>query len=138
MSLYALSCCWLVRILPYLSRLLTVVLNLTFVFFFLNDPAPPEISTLSLHDALPICEIRRLQADRPERGPLRPGPAVPRGLRPRAQCRRAPTADSERERGPAAERRPHRTCPHRDRKSTRLNSSHGYISYAVFCLKKKK
>src|SRR2546429_6448697 len=29
-------------------------------------------------------------------------------------------------------------CPIRDRKSTRLNSSHGYISYAVFCLKKKK
>src|SRR5712675_2314646 len=29
-------------------------------------------------------------------------------------------------------------CPRRDRKSTRLNSSHGYISYAVFCLKKKK
>src|SRR3989449_8378340 len=32
----------------------------------------------------------------------------------------------------------HRTCNHEDRKSTRLNSSHGYISYAVFCLKKKK
>src|SRR2546422_2640429 len=31
----------------------------------------------------------------------------------------------------------HRGRP-RDRKSTRLNSSHGYISYAVFCLKKKK
>src|SRR2546429_7079899 len=30
-----------------------------------------------------------------------------------------------------------RAC-HQDRKSTRLNSSHGYISYAVFCLKKKK
>src|SRR5687768_17833340 len=29
-------------------------------------------------------------------------------------------------------------CPGADRKSTRLNSSHGYISYAVFCLKKKK
>src|SRR2546422_6995664 len=29
-------------------------------------------------------------------------------------------------------------CAHLDRKSTRLNSSHGYISYAVFCLKKKK
>src|SRR5205809_2599707 len=29
-------------------------------------------------------------------------------------------------------------CARRDRKSTRLNSSHGYISYAVFCLKKKK
>src|SRR2546422_5812588 len=32
----------------------------------------------------------------------------------------------------------HRIPPERDRKSTRLNSSHGYISYAVFCLKKKK
>src|SRR2546422_8079328 len=32
----------------------------------------------------------------------------------------------------------HRTVGKRDRKSTRLNSSHGYISYAVFCLKKKK
>src|SRR6266436_9443753 len=31
-----------------------------------------------------------------------------------------------------------RSPPHQDRKSTRLNSSHGYISYAVFCLKKKK
>src|SRR2546422_4227994 len=33
---------------------------------------------------------------------------------------------------------PRRRRPRRDRKSTRLNSSHGYISYAVFCLKKKK
>src|SRR2546422_1123341 len=33
---------------------------------------------------------------------------------------------------------PHRGVRHQDRKSTRLNSSHGYISYAVFCLKKKK
>src|SRR2546430_13153222 len=32
----------------------------------------------------------------------------------------------------------HRRWPHRDRKSTRLNSSHSQISYAVFCLKKKK
>src|SRR2546422_7592894 len=31
-----------------------------------------------------------------------------------------------------------RNAPNPDRKSTRLNSSHGYISYAVFCLKKKK
>src|SRR2546422_8539565 len=36
-----------------------------------------------------------------------------------------------------AQQRPYRGLP-RDRKSTRLNSSHGYISYAVFCLKKKK
>src|SRR2546429_6435066 len=33
---------------------------------------------------------------------------------------------------------PRNTPAQRDRKSTRLNSSHGYISYAVFCLKKKK
>src|SRR6266550_8366084 len=39
-------------------------------------------------------------------------------------------------RAPRARRR--RSAPPRDRKSTRLNSSHGYISYAVFCLKKKK
>src|SRR2546422_5549202 len=36
------------------------------------------------------------------------------------------------------ERVPHHDGPETDRKSTRLNSSHGYISYAVFCLKKKK
>src|SRR2546429_7249167 len=33
---------------------------------------------------------------------------------------------------------PHSRSPQRDRKSTRLNSSHRYISYAVFCFKKKK
>src|SRR2546422_6278231 len=42
----------------------------------------------------------------------------------RAACRRIP-------------RRIERDSNHEDRKSTRLNSSHGYISYAVFCLKKK-
>src|SRR2546429_4948885 len=36
------------------------------------------------------------------------------------------------------EQRPHSGGARGDRKSTRLNSSHGYISYAVFCLKKKK
>src|SRR5205809_2274993 len=40
--------------------------------------------------------------------------------------------------GFGAERRPERLVHREDRKSTRLNSSHGYISYAVFCLKKKK
>src|SRR2546429_3577174 len=45
-----------------------------------------------------------------------------------------------RERFPAVDRFRDRQTGHvdRDRKSTRLNSSHGYISYAVFCLKKKK
>src|SRR6266498_4782989 len=78
-------------------------------FFFFNDTATTEIYTLSLHDALPIS---------PARGT--PRPAGPAG-RP---ARRRPAA-----RGAA---RP------RDRKSTRLNSSHVRISYAVFCLKKKK
>src|SRR5438445_3259242 len=85
-------------------------------------PATTEIYTLSLHDALPILA------------------AVALGLRRRAelaQCHRM------------AGRRPGRDQRHRivfgperrrrsDRKSTRLNSSHANISYAVFCLKKKK
>src|SRR2546429_3471916 len=41
-------------------------------------------------------------------------------------------------RPPRPEGRSQRAAKRRDRKSTRLNSSHGYISYAVFCLKKKK
>src|SRR2546429_9314045 len=41
-------------------------------------------------------------------------------------------------RGPEAARQPRHVNDQLDRKSTRLNSSHGYISYAVFCLKKKK
>src|SRR2546422_8251972 len=52
-------------------------------------------------------------------------------------------ARSLRGRAPPRRRPSHRSAPlgrpgARDRKSTRLNSSHGYISYAVFCLKKKK
>src|SRR6266542_4024880 len=76
------------------------------VVFFCNDTATTEIYTLSLHDALPICEpaAERVQREL-RRGLLRVLLRAPR---------------------PA------------DRKSTRLNSSHGSISYAVFCLKKKK
>src|SRR6476620_11862309 len=78
-------------------------------FFFFNDTATTEIYTLSLHDALPIC-----------RAPSRPGTASPVATRARVRpCH------------PPGERSP-------DRKSTRLNSSHANISYAVFCLKKKK
>src|SRR2546429_2885400 len=56
----------------------------------------------------------------------------------------APATSGSRDRGRAreVERTPYalhaRKCRGTDRKSTRLNSSHGYISYAVFCLKKKK
>src|SRR3712207_7392082 len=83
------------------------------VFFFFNDTATTEIYTLSLHDALPISA-----RDRRDR---RAGPAAVGQLRPhRRRGVRAPAA---------------RDLP--DRKSTRLNSSHANISYAVFCLKKK-
>src|SRR6266480_7129720 len=79
-----------------------------YFFFFFNDTATTEIYTLSLHDALPI---------------------------PRARSRSPPrvsfvyTIRSSSSFGSGVPR---------DRKSTRLNSSHMSISYAVFCLKKKK
>src|SRR2546422_6236727 len=85
-------------------------------FFFFNDTATTEIYTLSLHDALPICRGLHRRARRSVRGH---GDAVRRGRR----------ADRAR---PGV-----RVTRGQDRKSTRLNSSHGYISYAVFCLKKK-
>src|SRR5205809_3235275 len=83
-----------------------------FFFFFFNPTAPSEIYTLSLHDALPIFDGTRC--------PSRTTPADTRRT-----CNRASTPRSS------------HGCTS-DRKSTRLNSSHGYISYAVFCLKKKK
>src|SRR5258708_18590584 len=82
------------------------------MFFFFNDTATTEIYTLSLHDALPISQFLRGRGERPVGG------------------RRAPRADG---RGGAL-----RPPTGRDRKSTRLNSSHQIISYAVFCLKKKR
>src|SRR5436190_18075528 len=85
-------------------------------FFFYNEPATTEIYTLSLHDALPISVERRGRGDR--RGPR---PVLAQRLQ--GECR-DPGPESRRLR--------------RDRKSTRLNSSHTVISYAVFCLKKKK
>src|SRR3712207_7672410 len=85
-----------------------------FFFFFFNDTATTEIYTLSLHDALPICPGSRAPAGRERAG--------------RSAARPTRTAPSLRELHPG----------HRDRKSTRLNSSHANISYAVFCLKKKK
>src|SRR2546422_4968957 len=80
-------------------------------FFFFNDTATTEIYTLSLHDALPIS--RRLAQRRLQNA----------------------VAVLEEPYGP---RRSLHGWTVQDRKSTRLNSSHGYNSYAVFCLKKKK
>src|SRR5690348_17838518 len=93
----------------------------TSLFFFFNDPATTEIYTLSLHDALPISLQMKFK-------------------------RRLIFLGSAR----AIDEHPHRilyvdesryvvdTALIKDRKSTRLNSSHPSISYAVFCLKKKK
>src|SRR2546429_9496677 len=94
------------------------------VFFFFNDTATTEIYTLSLHDALPIWRDRAARAGRGFDG--RPGGVGPEDELALRRGRRR------------AAGRPGARAPCRDRKSTRLNSSHGYISYAVFCLKKKK
>src|SRR3712207_7617215 len=93
-------------------------------YFFFNDTATTEIYTLSLHDALPISPPQA------HRGP--PHAVSDRtGLiqRVRRACRPA-------HRG-AQGVRGTRAAGGRDRKSTRLNSSHANISYAVFCLKNK-
>src|SRR5256885_15102341 len=90
-------------------------LSFCLFFFFFNDTATTEIYTLSLHDALPI-SCRRARSRGGARYTSR-GTAAARG---------------------AAARRHTRAARRGDRKSTRLNSSHLVISYAVFCLKKKK
>src|SRR5205807_8741214 len=99
------------------------------LFFFFNDTATTEIYTLSLHDALPISAsnpARRLAVLRRRRG-CRHGDG--RLRRPRIRHARA-RDDAHVRAARCAARRV-------DRKSTRLNSSHLVISYAVFCLKKK-
>src|SRR3712207_7777260 len=88
--------------------------------FFFNDTATTEIYTLSLHDALPISTVN---------------PSLP-------QCTSLPTLCRFESRSASAlaksdGRRVGRAFTEADRKSTRLNSSHANISYAVFCLTKK-
>src|SRR2546430_5898192 len=94
-------------------------------FFFFNDTATTEIYTLSLHDALPISERLMRAGEHPGRAGLG------QGRRPR---QRAGLADEDLQ----VVIQLQVLIPGRDRKSTRLNSSHSQISYAVFCLKKKK
>src|SRR2546422_10698368 len=92
------------------------VVHLNLLFFFLMIRRPPRSTPLSLHDALPIwsgCSGSRMS----------------NGARRSSAATRSAARSTSSRRG---SRRPP------DRKSTRLNSSHGYISYAVFCLKKKK
>src|SRR5688572_32545001 len=85
--------------------------------FFLNAPATAEIYTLSLHDALPIF----LSGDRGALDEL-----LERCAEEDVRARDIPAAIAS-----------HSAYVEGDRKSTRLNSSHSQISYAVFCLKKK-
>src|SRR2546430_15126228 len=85
------------------------------IFFFFNDTATTEIYTLSLHDALPIC-LYDLGC-----GDLHRRVHVAALAHPFIVVNLAEVAHAG-----------------IDRKSTRLNSSHSQISYAVFCLKKKK
>src|SRR5690606_41655166 len=109
------------------QSLYCLIITVCFVVLFcLRATAASEFYTLSLHDALPIC-YSAPQTDRHSLG---------NNTRPTGIAQRAPD-------------RPLHYCRwthHRrsefpnqeDRKSTRLNSSHVKISYAVFCLKKKK
>src|SRR5690625_6549456 len=87
-----------------------------FLLFFFYDSAPSEVYTLSLHDALPICwSVWQLRFDGTVSG-IEGGVDIDVA---RIEVLREHAAIA-------------------DRKSTRLNSSHVAISYAVFCLKKKK
>src|SRR3712207_8783979 len=95
------------------------------MFFFFNDTATTEIYTLSLHDALPIYQDQEGQPDGGLRVVEQHVPDEP------ATSVVDPVAD-------VAEDEPLLEQEVEDRKSTRLNSSHANISYAVFCLKKKK
>src|SRR5258707_5402395 len=101
-----------------------------YFFFFFNDTATTEIYTLSLHDALPIFRQGELLRQRHGRDVLQ-DPEI-RG-RLADHLLHSPTS---RPGHWPLHRRVLRSRP--DRKSTRLNSSHANISYAVFCLQKKK
>src|SRR5207244_11866851 len=106
---------------------------LSYVSF--NPTPTTPISTLSLHDALPICQhagyLRFVVRCKDQSGVDERGAA---GEREGVDGFVIDQRESEWESGVARLRRPHV----QDRKSTRLNSSHQIISYAVFCLKKKK
>src|SRR5437773_8116224 len=104
-----------------------MLLRVFFSFFFFNAPAPSAIYTLSLHDALPISMrswFLPLRGHPPRKQTLALGSCLT--LAPSGWCA---LRDS------GHQRRFFHVCE--DRKSTRLNSSHITISYAVFCLKKK-
>src|SRR5690606_42148280 len=102
-----------------------------------QSPPPPEPYTLSLHDALPIStEVPHRAQVLDQEGALSTHERAT-ARRGQARSRGAPRSESH---GTGARRRGIAEPQRRDadRKSTRLNSSHVKISYAVFCLKKKR
>src|SRR5439155_9079402 len=106
-------------ILPHIIASSILLCSRSLSFFFFMHPGTTDIYTLSLHDALPIscfCAGSRGAA-------FESSTSI---ISERPRC--SPTATT---------RTRSRICS-LDRKSTRLNSSHVAISYAVFCLKKKK
>src|SRR5207249_11470446 len=104
---------------------------LSSLLLLLSATAAPAIYPLSLHDALPICSFGPRQNSTPSCSKT-PHPPEPGGTGEWAARRSARWRKSE---------DPRKTAVGEsftaDRKSTRLNSSHVSISYAVFCLKKK-
>src|SRR2546429_7547448 len=121
-----------------IGLLRSCALWISMFFFFFNNTAPPEISPLPHHAPLPFCG--------PRRSPPFQDPRAAAGAA--ASDQSEPAAVSGRHTGGCRVHRSRGRVPAvpdaagvpveegaRDRKSTRLNSSHGYISYAVFCLK---
>src|SRR3989449_1986202 len=106
--------------------------------FFFTDPATTEIYPLSLHDALPISLGARFGFDAGLEFHVFPllAHAAFDFLATHPLLGFFSGALQKKPRSGCVARKSNAACA-RDRKSTRLNSSHGYISYAVFCLKKK-
>src|SRR5206468_12751783 len=103
------------------------------LLFFFTEPPTTVTYPLSLHDALPILEVARREIERDlvvggagKRSERHAGQHDLLGAVFRATNRIWETRVGQRD-----------LAPLEDRKSTRLNSSHDQISYAVFCLKKK-
>src|SRR5690606_41581376 len=109
-----------------------------FTHFFFYRPATSHTAPISLPDALPILQQLRRTGIRAAKVSM--NPRTQKHMNPRTQKQENPcpsplrisTQRCSTARRPVASRTP------LDRKSTRLNSSHVKISYAVFCLKKKK